>query len=147
MSTIPGLATLDQKSNGVAHYPDSTSPAAQAPHVANQLPPITSPFHATPQPLLQLPPPQASFPHPGLATTTAHMPFPPAIASTVQAASSAYGATPMRGTTPVAGGINTLPPSAIIPPANPHGSPTRVYINQKVTPYLLEGMKWVALNE
>lgn len=43
--------------------------------------------------------------------------------------------------------LNALPPSAIIPPANPHGSPTRVYINSKVTPTLLEGLKWVAANE
>ncbi|KAF2836378.1 hypothetical protein M501DRAFT_997146 [Patellaria atrata CBS 101060] len=31
--------------------------------------------------------------------------------------------------------------------ANPHGSPTRVYLNQKVTPHLLEGMKLLAVNE
>ncbi|KAK0660972.1 COMPASS component SDC1 [Lasiodiplodia hormozganensis] len=30
---------------------------------------------------------------------------------------------------------------------NPHGSPTRVYLNQNVTPHLLEGMKRVALLE
>ncbi|KAL1634370.1 hypothetical protein SLS56_002380 [Neofusicoccum ribis] len=30
---------------------------------------------------------------------------------------------------------------------NPHGSATRVYLNQNVTPHLLEGMKRVALLE
>ena len=29
----------------------------------------------------------------------------------------------------------------------PHGSPTRVYLNQHVTPYLLEAMKHLATNE
>ncbi|OMP87640.1 COMPASS component SDC1 [Diplodia seriata] len=30
---------------------------------------------------------------------------------------------------------------------NAHGSPTRVYLNQNVTPHLLEGMKKLALEE
>ncbi|KAJ4359352.1 hypothetical protein N0V95_002277 [Ascochyta clinopodiicola] len=29
----------------------------------------------------------------------------------------------------------------------PHGSPTRVYLNQHVTPHLLEAMKHLAMNE
>ncbi|TID16603.1 hypothetical protein E2P81_ATG12021 [Venturia nashicola] len=36
-----------------------------------------------------------------------------------------------------------------LPPKDPsaHGAPTRVYLNQKVTPYLLEGMKHLAVYE
>ena len=36
-----------------------------------------------------------------------------------------------------------------VPPEKPntHGSPTRVYLNQAVTPHLLEGMKFLAANE
>lgn len=55
-----------------------------------------------------------------------------------------------RALTPAAGAAATVPvlaPSAIIPPAHAHGSPTRAYINRTVTPHLLEGMKWVAANE
>ncbi|KAF2234448.1 hypothetical protein EV356DRAFT_501661 [Viridothelium virens] len=34
------------------------------------------------------------------------------------------------------------------PPApSPHGSPTRVYLNQNVTPHLLEGVKYLAVYE
>lgn len=45
--------------------------------------------------------------------------------------------TPARAST-------TLPPPT---QPNPHGSPTRVYLNQNVTPYLLEGMKYLAVYE
>ncbi|KAE9969668.1 hypothetical protein EG328_006721 [Venturia inaequalis] len=40
----------------------------------------------------------------------------------------------------------SLPP---LPPKDPsaHGAPTRIYLNQKVTPYLLEGMKYLAVYE
>lgn len=42
-----------------------------------------------------------------------------------------------------------LPAGAIPFPTapTPHGAPTRVYLNQKITPHLLDGMKWLALNE
>jgi COMPASS component SDC1 len=30
---------------------------------------------------------------------------------------------------------------------NAHGSPARVYLNQKVTPHLLEGVKYLAVHE
>ncbi|KAK5141137.1 hypothetical protein LTR16_002657 [Cryomyces antarcticus] len=39
--------------------------------------------------------------------------------------------------------VTFLPP----PAPNPHGSPTRVYLNQNVTPHLLEGMKYLAAHE
>jgi COMPASS component SDC1 len=31
--------------------------------------------------------------------------------------------------------------------ANPHGAPVRIYLNQKVTPHLLEGVKQLAVHE
>ncbi|GAB7341409.1 hypothetical protein MBLNU457_7660t1 [Dothideomycetes sp. NU457] len=44
---------------------------------------------------------------------------------------------------------NSSQPPAFLPPEKPvaHGSPTRVYINQNVTPHLLEGMKYLAAYE
>ncbi|KAF2151838.1 hypothetical protein K461DRAFT_321993 [Myriangium duriaei CBS 260.36] len=45
---------------------------------------------------------------------------------------------------------SSQPPQGIIaPPEKPaaHGSPTRVYLNQNVTPHLLEGMKYIAAYE
>ncbi|KAI9710133.1 MAG: hypothetical protein M1820_002935 [Bogoriella megaspora] len=43
----------------------------------------------------------------------------------------------------------TPAPITLVPPPapNPHGSPTRVYLNQNVTPHLLEGMKYLAVYE
>lgn len=44
---------------------------------------------------------------------------------------------------------SSLPPAGFAPPERPnaHGSPTRVYLNQHVTPHLLEGMKYLAAYE
>ena len=44
---------------------------------------------------------------------------------------------------------SSQPPPPFAPPDKPaaHGSPTRVYINQNVTPHLLEGMKYLAAYE
>jgi len=83
-------------------------------------------------PTTHIPPPTA--PVPNLPITTTHTQ--PPVAAT-------------RASTPSAGpsAASSLLPSGIIPPANPSGSPTRVYLNQKVTPVLLEGMKWIAANE
>ncbi|GAM88513.1 hypothetical protein ANO11243_065460 [Dothideomycetidae sp. 11243] len=41
------------------------------------------------------------------------------------------------------------PAGSTAPPERPaaHGSPTRVYLNQNVTPHLLEGMKYIAAYE
>ena len=30
---------------------------------------------------------------------------------------------------------------------NPHGAPVRIYLNSKVTPHLLEGVKYIAAHE
>lgn len=44
---------------------------------------------------------------------------------------------------------SSLPPAGVAPPERPnaHGAPTRVYLNQNVTPHLLEGMKYLAAYE
>nr|OQO17098.1 hypothetical protein B0A51_15551 [Rachicladosporium sp. CCFEE 5018] len=64
--------------------------------------------------------------------------------STIQPAASST-ATPPRPSAPP-----TQQPS-IPPPANakpvPHGGPTRQYLNQNLTPHLLEGMKYIAMYE
>lgn len=62
-------------------------------------------------------------------------------------------ATNPSGTTPSHSAARSSPhpgqTSAAIPPThpNPHGSPTRVYLNQNVTPHLLEGMKHLVTQE
>ncbi|OQN99422.1 hypothetical protein B0A48_14399 [Cryoendolithus antarcticus] len=64
--------------------------------------------------------------------------------STIQPAASST-ATPPRPSAPP-----TQQPS-IPPPPNakpiPHGGPTRQYLNQNLTPHLLEGMKYIAMYE
>lgn len=58
------------------------------------------------------------------------------------------GITATRGATPVtAQSANVAQAAPIIPPSGIDGSPTRVYINQKVTPALLEGMKHLATKQ
>lgn len=53
-----------------------------------------------------------------------------------------------RTQTPPARGSPHLTPSAAPPSQpNPHGSSTRIYLNQNITPYLLEGMKYLAVYE
>lgn len=46
----------------------------------------------------------------------------------------------------MARGSQTTTPAPPSQP-NPHGSPTRVYLNQNVTPHLLEAMKHLAVHE
>ncbi|KAF2436366.1 hypothetical protein EJ08DRAFT_728896 [Tothia fuscella] len=48
-----------------------------------------------------------------------------------------------RPLTPARGTATPAPPTQ----PNPHGSPTRVYLNQNVTPHLLEGIKYLAVYE
>lgn len=52
----------------------------------------------------------------------------------------------MKDAAPSPAGAST-PLGLAIPAAHDHGSPTRVYMNTKVGPVLLEGMKWVAKHE
>jgi len=44
---------------------------------------------------------------------------------------------------PATNNATIAPPSV----ANPHGSPVRIYLNTKVTPHLLEGVKHLAAHE
>lgn len=91
--------------------------------------------HATPQTLVAEPPPVSALTAPVAPLPTAQIqapvsaPTPPAVRESSRPSS--------------------MPPAGIIPPERPnaHGSPTRVYLNQNVTPYLLEGMKYLAAYE
>jgi COMPASS component SDC1 len=66
-----------------------------------------------------------------------------------------YVAPPTAAATPVAAPTPTTTRNSPHPSAPsqaptqpwPHGSPTRVYLNQHVTPHLLEAMKHLATNE
>ncbi|KAK3065074.1 hypothetical protein LTS18_011535 [Coniosporium uncinatum] len=74
-----------------------------------------------------LPPPPPAAAAPPSSTT----PAPAALATNARASPHPTTSTPAP------------PPSQ----PNPHGSPTRVYLNQNVTPHLLEGMKYLAAYE
>ncbi|KAF2468039.1 uncharacterized protein BDR25DRAFT_232313, partial [Lindgomyces ingoldianus] len=74
-------------------------------------------------------------------------PLPPTI-STPTHQQTSYTSAPTAAVTPTHTSTptrNSPHPSAPQPSAptqpNPHGSPTRVYLNQNVTPHLLEAMK------
>ena len=72
-----------------------------------------------------------------------HAPAPTALAQAEQPAAPvpAPVPTPQPSTRPA-----SVAPSR---PAQPvaHGGPTRQYLNQRLTPHLLEGMKYIAMNE
>ena len=65
------------------------------------------------------------------------------------------GAAPARVATSTPPVSNTPARPASIPPPQssrpekpvPNGGPTRQYLNQNLTPYLLEGMKYLAMHE
>ncbi|KAI9723181.1 MAG: hypothetical protein M1828_004284 [Chrysothrix sp. TS-e1954] len=121
LSTITNIQPSQTQSSGqllASEIESQNPPQTQAP------PPVSQPAQA-------IPPSSATF------ASTSMAPPPPA--------SSPARNSPIpkveQGTDP------SLPPSVAIPPKLPHGSPTRQYVNNKVTPWLLEGMKWVALNE
>ena len=69
--------------------------------------------------------------------TTPAAPLPPMPTPQQQQPQASARASPARGT--------PVPPPP--PQPNPHGSPTRVYLNTNVTPYLLEGVKYLAVYE
>ncbi|KAF1997622.1 hypothetical protein P154DRAFT_622329 [Amniculicola lignicola CBS 123094] len=89
----------------------------------------------------------ASQPHPiPEPTTTLSTPL---TSAPTHPSSSAAAPTPVpAATTP---SRNSPHPPSIQPSvptyASPHGSSTRVYLNQNVTPYLLEGMKHLVTSE
>ncbi|KAI9669329.1 MAG: hypothetical protein M1831_000365 [Alyxoria varia] len=86
---------------------------------------------------------QTIYPAPPTSTSTSAGAPAPAPATASQ---PPRGLTPQHATQPQ-GQPQSLLSQAIMPAANEAGSSTRVYLNQKVTPALLEGMKWVAANE
>lgn len=76
------------------------------------------------------------------ATSTTHLTaqLPSAPTPLPTTAPTVAGSTPTR---------NSPHPASSMPPAHaiPHGSPTRMYLNQNVTPHLLEAMKHLVTNE
>ncbi|OQO00350.1 hypothetical protein B0A48_13697 [Cryoendolithus antarcticus] len=70
--------------------------------------------------------------------------------STMDTLPTALPTAPSTATPPRPAGPPTQQPS-IPPPPNakpvPHGGPTRQYLNQNLTPHLLEGMKYIAMYE
>ncbi|KAH6879201.1 hypothetical protein BKA58DRAFT_399168 [Alternaria rosae] len=76
-------------------------------------------------------------------TPSTSTPAPPS-APTLPTTTTAQAPTP----TPAASSRNSPHPTAQAPTQPiPHGSPTRVYLNQHVTPHLLEAMKHLATAE
>ncbi|USP77207.1 uncharacterized protein yc1106_04481 [Curvularia clavata] len=55
--------------------------------------------------------------------------------------------TTTSATTPASSRNSPHPPAQAPTAPIPHGSPTRIYLNQHVTPYLLEAMKHLATQE
>lgn len=101
---------------------------------------------------LHIPAPESQPQPAGIAQATAPLtPIPPTPAAPVMS----HALPPMSAPTPPPAATapltrpSSIPPASFAPPEkpNPHGSPTRVYLNQNVTPHLLEGMKYLAANE
>ncbi|THW70077.1 hypothetical protein D6C82_04706 [Aureobasidium pullulans] len=88
-----------------------------------------------------LPPPVAQAPSASPLPATASAPTAPPAASMPTSAPTPPPAPPTRP--------SSIPPQVSLPPEkpHPHGSSTRVYLNQMVTPHLLEGMKYLAAYE
>ncbi|KAK6434088.1 hypothetical protein LTR95_009729 [Oleoguttula sp. CCFEE 5521] len=84
-------------------------------------------------------------------TTTSIAPASAPMASApIEHLSTIQPAAPSTATPPRPAAPPTQQPS-IPPPPNtkpvPHGGPTRQYLNQNLTPHLLEGMKYIAMYE
>ncbi|KAK3716648.1 hypothetical protein LTR37_006278 [Vermiconidia calcicola] len=99
-----------------------------------------SEIQQAPDPTDPQPPPQTQ-PSAPMTANTEHL-------STIQPAAPTAAATPPVLSQP-ATRPGSMPPQ---PPARPekpvaHGGPTRQYLNQNVTPHLLEGMKYLAAYE
>ncbi|GAB7354709.1 hypothetical protein MBLNU459_g5126t1 [Dothideomycetes sp. NU459] len=120
-STVSELPAI----NGQAVVGERESATLEPPVAAVPPPPVPPPGPASPLP------PTPSAPVMSHAPPPLSAPTPP----------SAAAAPPTRP--------SSIPPTLIAPPEkpNPHGSPTRVYLNQNVTPHLLEGLKYLAAYE
>lgn len=83
-------------------------------------------------------------------STAPHTPSNGPVTSVPEVASQSHSQTQSRAHTPTrptqvapANATASAAPST----ANPHGAPVRIYLNQKVTPHLLEGLKHLAVYE
>ncbi|KAJ5026565.1 hypothetical protein J3E72DRAFT_418495 [Bipolaris maydis] len=100
------------------------------------------PPQAEPSPPSQAPPLQQP------TTTTQTQPPTPSQTTTTTPSAPAPSAPAAHPATAPASSRNSPHPTAQAPTQPiPHGSPTRVYLNQHVTPYLLEAMKHLATQE
>jgi len=54
---------------------------------------------------------------------------------------------PIKGSTTTASTINVAPVPAMTVPGNEYGSNVRGWLNEHVTPHVVEALKWVAVNE
>ena len=118
------------QSNGIPLYPPNAQglPYNPSSALSQQSSYLNAPAHAQ-----QLAPRPSAGSFGPTASTSTSTPGP----------SSAPTAT--RGATPItAQSANVAQVVPQIPPSGVDGSPTRMYVNQKVTPALLEGMKYVA---
>ncbi|EMC95368.1 hypothetical protein BAUCODRAFT_25412 [Baudoinia panamericana UAMH 10762] len=79
-------------------------------------------------------------------------PQPPPASTPFALAEQASAASPMAAPGPPAVSAprpDSMPPAPAAKPEKPvaHGGPTRQYLNQNITPHLLEGMKYLAVYE
>jgi COMPASS component SDC1 len=82
----------------------------------------------------------------GAAPSTLNTEYAPAVQEAAAPVTVAAAATPTAHT-PRPGSIPP-PPVAVRPDKSvAHGGPTRQFLNQKITPHLLEGMKYLAVYE
>ncbi|EMD63280.1 hypothetical protein GGP41_005286 [Bipolaris sorokiniana] len=98
------------------------------------------PPQAEPSPPSQAPPLQQP-------TTTQTQPLTPSQTTTTPSAPAPSAPVAHPATAPASSRNSPHPPAQAPTQPIPHGSPTRVYLNQHVTPYLLEAMKHLATQE
>ncbi|QIW96413.1 hypothetical protein AMS68_001931 [Peltaster fructicola] len=73
----------------------------------------------------------------------------PQAPSTFEPPTASLPAIPALAAAAATGRPGSIPPTASARPEKPvaHGGPTRQYLNQNITPHLLEGMKYLAMHE
>lgn len=83
------------------------------------------------------------------ASTVNSQPAPNMTSEAIPPLHSAEVATPPPASSASAARPGSMPPQPVATPAKPvaHGGPTRQYLNQNVTPHLLEAMKHLAAHE
>ncbi|KAF2754327.1 hypothetical protein EJ05DRAFT_479841 [Pseudovirgaria hyperparasitica] len=136
---IPLPGTLESQSNGEPTMNGDSAPTVQSGDVEMKDEPMIESAPA-PAPTIE---PEAESTVPSLQAQPA--PTLPAMTVPTQAATPpAVTPTYARNSPHPAPQVN-IPAPPVNP--NPHGSPTRVYLNQQVTPYLLEAMKMLVTHE